>query len=170
MAFKHLMLMRILNELPTGAEQAPQQNPQAVVPIAPQPEAVAPPALEVALQQLDLGETEEVDAAGDAPTAAPPDRSTPITRPPATPTLACPVCFDSLVDISDPILALDCGHIVCHECFVPMLEEDEPNPHELAQDLSEDEDTLQGLFVPCPVCRRKCKRPRRLYPFWRASE
>ena len=170
MAFKHLMLMRILNELPAGPAQGPQHIPQAAEPIAPPPEAVAPPALEVALQQLDLEETEHVDAAGDPPAEAPAEHSTPISRPPATPTLACPVCFDSLVEISEPILALDCGHILCHECFVPMLEEDEPNPHELVQDLSDDEDTLHGLFVPCPVCRRKCNRPRRLFPFWRSGE
>ena len=160
--------MRILNELPAGAAPTPQNIPEAATQVAPPPEALTIPS--AALQQLNLEEAEpvDVDAAGDAPAEAPVERSTPISKKP--PVMACPVCFDSLVEISEPVLALDCGHIVCHECFVPMLEEDEPNPHELAQDLSEEEDTLKGLYVPCPVCRRKCKKPRRLYPLWRPAE
>ena len=156
MAFKHLLLMRILNELPA------HPNPEELAP----PEALVPP--ETALQQLRLDEPEPVDATGDAPAEAPAESSTPISRKP--PVLSCPICFDSLVETDEQVLALDCGHILCHECFIPLLEEDEPNPHELAQDLSEDEDTLKGLFVPCPVCRKRCKKPRRLYPFWRPAE
>ena len=172
MAFKHLLLMRILNQLPAGGEHptatpAPETPTPAIEALAaPPPEAQTPPLPEMATLQISTDGPEHLpDASGDTLNLPPTESSTSIRK--KQPTLACPVCFDSLVETDEPILALDCGHIVCHECFIPMLEEEEPNADALFQDLSEDEDTLRGLYVPCPVCRKRCKKPRRLFPLWR---
>ena len=172
MAFKHLLLMRILNQLPNNPEPPaatpgpPVPAPAAEAPAATPPEPQTSPIPELATLRITDDPERYPDAAGDTlRSAAPTESSTPIRK--KQPTLSCPVCFDSLIETSEPILALDCGHIVCHECFIPMLEEEDSTPDALFQDLSEDEDTLRGFFLPCPVCRKRCKKPRRLFPLWR---